>query len=174
MFKKLKEIIKKLISKKQRFYSRGMNSLVDTLVPDFVEIGENFVSAPGSIILAHDASTIRHCDKIRIEMTIIKDNVFLGANAVILPGVTIGKNSIVGAGAIVTKDVPDGVIVAGNPARVISTVDDYINKCKIKGNLYSVPKSILEKRGTLLRITQTEILEQQKLASQEYDIKIKK
>ena len=46
----------------------------------------------------------------------VKDNVWIGGNVVILPGVTIGKNSIVAAGAVVTKDVPDNVIVGGNPA----------------------------------------------------------
>ena len=47
------------------------NSLIDTLVPDYVEIGENFVSAPGSIILGHDASLILFYQKYRIEKTII-------------------------------------------------------------------------------------------------------
>lgn len=49
----------------------------------------------------------------------IEDNVWVGAGAIILPGVTIHKNSIVGAGSVVTKDVPKNVVVAGNPARVI-------------------------------------------------------
>ncbi|MBR1461783.1 MAG: acyltransferase [Prevotella sp.] len=47
---------------------------------------------------------------------VIEDNVWVGANATILPGVTIGSMSVVAAGAIVTKDVPSGVLVAGNPA----------------------------------------------------------
>lgn len=50
---------------------------------------------------------------------IIKDHVWIGVNAVILKGVTIGKGSIIAAGAVVTKDVPDGCMVAGNPAKVI-------------------------------------------------------
>lgn len=55
---------------------------------------------------------------------IIEDNVWIGANAVILPGITVGKNSIVGAGAVVTKDVPENTIVAGNPAKVIREIDE--------------------------------------------------
>ena len=47
---------------------------------------------------------------------VIGDNVWIGANATILPGVTIGSMSVVAAGAVVTKDVPSGVLVAGNPA----------------------------------------------------------
>lgn len=50
---------------------------------------------------------------------IIKRNVWIGENAVILPGVTIGENAIIGANAVVTKDVPSNAVVGGNPARVI-------------------------------------------------------
>jgi len=54
--------------------------------------------------------------------TIVKENVSIGANATILPDVTIGKNAMVGAGAVVTKDVPDGVVVFGNPARIVRKI----------------------------------------------------
>lgn len=50
---------------------------------------------------------------------VVKEGAWLGANAIILPGVTIGRNSVVGAGSIVTKDVPDYTVVAGNPAKII-------------------------------------------------------
>lgn len=53
------------------------------------------------------------------EPIVIGDNVWLGGGAIVLPGVTIGANSIVGAGAVVTKDVPPNVVVAGNPAAII-------------------------------------------------------
>ena len=53
----------------------------------------------------------------------IKKNCWIGAGATILRGITIGENSVVGAGSIVTKDVPDNVIVAGNPARVIKRIE---------------------------------------------------
>jgi acetyltransferase-like isoleucine patch superfamily enzyme len=53
----------------------------------------------------------------------VEDNVLVGANAVILEGVRIGKGSVVAAGAIVTKDVPENSVVAGSPARIIKTVD---------------------------------------------------
>ena len=51
--------------------------------------------------------------------TIVEDNVSIGSNATILPGIKIGKNSTIGAGAVVTKDVPSNSIVVGNPAKVI-------------------------------------------------------
>lgn len=53
----------------------------------------------------------------------IKKNAWIGANATILPGVTIGENSVVGAASVVTKDVPDNVVVVGNPAKVIKKID---------------------------------------------------
>ena len=58
----------------------------------------------------------------------IMDNVFIGCNSTILGGVRIGNNVVIAAGSVVTKDVPDNSVVAGNPARVIESFDDYINK----------------------------------------------
>jgi acetyltransferase-like isoleucine patch superfamily enzyme len=66
-----------------------------------------------SIILTHDFSRGVRKD------TYILENCFIGAGAIVLPGVTIGPQSIVAAGAVVTKDVPPNTIVAGNPAKVI-------------------------------------------------------
>jgi len=53
----------------------------------------------------------------------VDDGAWIGAGAIILPGVSVGKHSIVGAGSIVTGDVPPGTVVAGNPARVIRVID---------------------------------------------------
>lgn len=63
---------------------------------------------------------------------IIEDNVNIGWNVIIMPGVKIGKNSVVGCGAVVTKDVPENSIVAGVPAKVIETTEEYYNKKKGK------------------------------------------
>jgi len=153
IFNVMRDIIirigKKLLAKKdiiryqkgERFYS---NSIIDTLVPEFVEIGDDFISAPGSIILAHDASLFLFTEKYRIEKTIIGNKVFLGANSVVLAGVTIGDNVIVGAGAIVTKDVPSNSVVVGNPARIVCSVDEYCLKCEDRKVLYGVSQSFLD------------------------------
>ena len=53
---------------------------------------------------------------------VVKDNVWIGAHATILAGVTIGENAVVAAGAVVTKDVPANTIVGGVPARVLKTI----------------------------------------------------
>lgn len=55
---------------------------------------------------------------------VIEDNVVIGANAVVLEGVRVGKGSVVAAGAVVTQDVPSGVVVAGMPAKIVKNVDD--------------------------------------------------
>lgn len=54
----------------------------------------------------------------------IRDNVWLGGGVIVLPGVTIGENTVVGAGAVVTKDLPANVVAVGNPARVVRRIDD--------------------------------------------------
>ena len=55
---------------------------------------------------------------------IIGDNVWIGGNSVICPGVHIGSNTVIGAGSVVTKDIPDWVVAAGNPCRVIRKITD--------------------------------------------------
>ncbi|SDP76873.1 maltose O-acetyltransferase [Litchfieldia salsa] len=70
-----------------------------------IEIGDNVTFAPQVYLLAHDASTKRYLNYTKIAKIIIKDNVFIGARALIMPGVTIGTNAIIAAGSIVTKSV---------------------------------------------------------------------
>lgn len=163
----LKFILRKLDKKETRVqYKIGNvkhhNTRIDGLMPQFVEIGDNFVSAPGSIILSHDSSTLIHKKKIRAERTIVGNNVFLGANAIIMPGITVGDNAIVGAGSIVTRDVSPGIVVAGNPAKRICSVEEYIRKCNERKVLYDVPESFVAffKHGK--QLTQNDRLEFQK------------
>lgn len=66
------------------------------------------------------------------EPVLVDDNVFIGANAVVLEAVRIGKGSVVAAGAVVLKDVPAGVVVAGVPARIIKKVEEIAQKEKIQ------------------------------------------
>jgi maltose O-acetyltransferase len=54
---------------------------------------------------------------------VIEDNVWIGGGAILLPGVTVGRNAVVGAGAVVSRDVPANTVVAGNPARVIREIE---------------------------------------------------
>jgi maltose O-acetyltransferase len=120
------------------------NTMVDSLAPQFVKIGDNFISGPNSMIVAHDASYFIFTGKYRIGPVEIGDNVFLGAGSVVLPGVKIGSRVVIGAGSIVTHDIPDNSVAVGNPAKVICTVDEYIRKAETHGSLYKPPFDIHE------------------------------
>lgn len=67
----------------------------------------------------------------------IMDNVFIGCNSTILSNVKIGPNVVIGAGSVITRDVPPNSVVAGNPAKVIGTFQDYVNKRKQITALYN-------------------------------------
>lgn len=58
----------------------------------------------------------------------IGNNCFIGIRAIILPGTTIGDNTIIGAGAVVKGNIPNGVIVVGNPGKIIGTTEEYVAK----------------------------------------------
>lgn len=146
------------------FYS---NTHIDTLNPQFIEIGNNFTSAPGSLITAHDASTFLFCRKYRIEKVIIGDNVFLGANSVVMPGVKIGNNVIIGAGAVVTKNVPSNSVYVGNPAKHICSIEEYIEKCRERNVLYDVPESFLSEYKSNSKLTKESITQYQEMTLQE-------
>lgn len=104
--------------------------------PYMVSIGERVHVAGGVTFMTHDGAlswmsramglTDERTDK--IGPIVVKDNCFIGANALIMQNVTIGNNCIVGMGAIVTKDVPDNSVVAGVPAKVIASTDEYLEK----------------------------------------------
>ncbi len=85
--------------------------------------------------ITHDGATwvIRNQEKyknvVRFGRITIGDNCFIGARATIMPDVTIGNNCIVAAGAVVTKSIPDGEIWGGVPAKFISKVDVWAEKC---------------------------------------------
>jgi len=93
-----------------------------------IEIGNKVTIAPQEYLLAHDASTKRYLNYTKIGKVIIKDNVFIGARAIIMPGVTVGANAIIAAGSLVVKDVEPNTIVGGNPAKFIMNVADYKSK----------------------------------------------
>ncbi len=104
-----------------------LGATIDVNASCLVEIGDN-VMITNATVLAHDASTKGFLGYTKIAKVKIGNNVFIGFGSIILPGVTIGDNVIVGAGSIVREDIPDNSVVMGNPARIICTVDEYLNR----------------------------------------------
>jgi maltose O-acetyltransferase len=92
-----------------------------------VEIGDHVMIGPGIQIYtaAHplDAESRNKGWEVTKPVT-IKESVWIGGSAILLPGVSIGERSVIGAGAVVTRDVPPNVVVAGNPARIIREIDN--------------------------------------------------
>ena len=114
-----------------------------------IEIGDNVTMAPRVHILCHDASTKQFLGYTKIGRVTIGDNVFIGAESVILPGICIGNNVVIGANSTVTHNVSDNSVVVGSPARVISTLDKYLEKEKqrmsmspIYGEDYTLRKNV--------------------------------
>jgi maltose O-acetyltransferase len=123
-----------------------------------ISIGDNCTICPNVRLIAHDASTKKHLGHTKIGTIDIKENCFLGDSVIVLPGVTIGPNTIIGAGSVVTKTVPANSVAAGNPSHVISSIDEYLKKIerksigkKIFGKDYYIDKLDEEKRAEIIR-----------------------
>jgi acetyltransferase-like isoleucine patch superfamily enzyme len=95
------------------------NVVIDTVAPDRIFIGNNVAITSGVKILTHYLNPNVSGRKFRIGEVHICDDVFIGVNACICNSVTIGKGAIIGAGSVVTKDIPPYEVWAGNPAKFI-------------------------------------------------------
>jgi acetyltransferase-like isoleucine patch superfamily enzyme len=134
-----------------------IRSTVDIGRAAFIKIGSNCVICSGVSIIAHDYSwSILRKSHGEIIPTgggtiEIGDNCFIGSNSVILRNVKIGDNVIVGAGSVVSKSIESNTVCAGNPAKVIMTIDDYYQKRKEKllDEARMNAMTILEAKGKL-------------------------
>ncbi len=104
----------------------GENVIIDPTHCYLITIGDECTLSSGVLILAHDASMKRHINNTKFGKVIIGKKSFIGASSIILPGVRIRQNAIVGAGSVVTKDIPDNEVFAGNPAHKIKDVQEFI------------------------------------------------
>ena len=106
-----------------------LNSTIDENNRYLIEIGNNVVLTK-TLLLTHDARLLKMTGYIKIGKVVIGDNVFVGMDSIILPGVTIGSNVVIGAGTVVSKDIPDNSVVVGTPMKIIGSYDDLIARRK--------------------------------------------
>lgn len=101
--------------------------MLDCMFPEKITVGKNTVIGYNTTILAHEYLIKEY----RLGEVVIGNEVLIGANSTILPGVVIGDGAIVSAGTLVHKDVPEGAFVGGNPMRVIYTKEERANQLEI-------------------------------------------
>ncbi|MFJ5623424.1 acyltransferase [Peribacillus loiseleuriae] len=98
--------------------------MLDCMFPEKITVGRNTVIGYNTTILAHEYLIKEY----RLGEVVIGNEVLIGANSTILPGVVIGDGAIVSAGTLVHKDVPAGAFVGGNPMRIIYTKEERTNQ----------------------------------------------
>jgi maltose O-acetyltransferase len=96
-----------------------------------ISIGDNCTICPNVRLIAHDASTKKFLGYTKIGKINIRERCFIGDSVIVLPNVTIGPDAIVGAGSVVTRDIPPNTVAAGNPAKVIVNLDEYLEKIRV-------------------------------------------
>ena len=137
MQKRRRQYLDNLVAKGLRM---GKNvHIVDTFFFDpshcfLISIGDDTVICPNVRLIAHDASTKMILGYTKIGLIDIKENCFIGDSTIVLPNVRIGPNSIVGSGSVVTRDIPPETVAAGNPAKVICSLNDYMKKIEAISN----------------------------------------
>lgn len=140
-----------------------INLDVNITDPAYVSIGDN-VTLSNCNLIGHDGVigmlNIAYNKKLdSVGKIVIKNNVFVGHGAIVLPNVTIGNNVVVAAGSVVNKDVPDGVIVGGVPAKIIGQTDDLAKRLEEKTNQLPWVDLIKKREGAIDHILEPKLIE---------------
>lgn len=101
---------------------------IDASWPWLISVGDDVTLASNVRILAHDASTAKAGAHTKIGIVRIGNNVFIGADSIVLCNTRIGDNVVIGAGSVVTHDIPSNSVYAGNPAKYICSFEEYQKK----------------------------------------------
>lgn len=125
---------------RDKFYFLGKNVELYTInfgtEPYLISIHDNVVCASGVCFINHDVSVHRTAKRFGLDRDDIDkvgsielyENCFVGAHTILMPNCSVGRNSVVGAGSIVTKRIPDNEVWAGNPAHFIMSIEEYDKK----------------------------------------------
>jgi acetyltransferase-like isoleucine patch superfamily enzyme len=149
-------------------YSVGVNTTITKGAvftdPSYVRIGNNcgiseatFIGHDGSIRVLNNAYNVRLDAVGKID---VRDNSFIGYGAIIMPGVTIGPNSVVGAGAVVTKDVPPNTVVGAGSTRVLMSTEELVQRKLDKARAYPWYPIIEQREGDFDPVLEPELLRQ--------------
>lgn len=116
-----------------------------------INAGVHLITHEGGVWVLRENPSIENAAKLdKFNPIVIGNNVHIGTNAMVMPGIHIGNNCIIGVAAVVTKDIPDNSIAVGVPARVIESVDDFYEKYKNDFD-FSKEMSPKEKRNFLVK-----------------------
>lgn len=108
-----------------------LSTWIDTSHCFLISIGDHCRFGPDCVILAHDATMNEFLDAGKIGRVLIHNSCSIGMRTYILPGVEIGPRVIVGAGSVITKNIPPDSVVSGNPAQVVANIDYYLKYHKL-------------------------------------------
>ncbi len=152
----------------ENFYANFNCTFLDVST---IEIGDNCMFAPNVQLYTatHPLHPVKRNSGLEYAKPIkIGDNVWLGGGVIVTPGVTLGNNVVVGAGSVVTKSFPDNVVIAGNPARIIKTVEEELTEESLETLRHKIDMidrelvALLEKRmDTVTKIGQVKKEENQ-------------
>lgn len=174
MIGKLKNLFEQIVYSKEDRARRagvelGKNNFIASdfwsTEPYLIKVGSNCQITSGVKLLTHGGGGAVRLTHSRFDCfgrVTVGDYVYIGTNALIMPGVTIGDNVLIAAGSVVTGSVPSNVVVGGNPAKVICTLEQYLQR-NLDFNLNSKEMDAQEKKRLLLSVDSSRLIQKRYL-----------